>query len=219
MISPKKTLKAYFIPHNLIFTSVIFYKMSIRSFKILAILFTVMLTGSCGKTYYPRPYGYFRVDLPKHSYRTIDTLNLPYRFDLPANARLVTHNASKEKFWVDIYYPHLNANIYCSYKAVNGNLFDLLEDTRKIVYRHSVRADGIGERVFSHPEKNVHGIMYDLKGNTASSVQFVLTDSTKHFFRGALYFNNVPNKDSIAPMAEYIREDVIRIMESLEWKK
>ena len=94
----------------------------------------------------------------------------------------------------------------------------MLEDTRKIVYKHSVRADGIAEKVFNHPEKNVHGILYDLKGNTASSLQFVLTDSTHHFFRGALYFNNVPNKDSIAPMAEYIREDVINLMESFEWK-
>ena len=65
----------------------------------------------------------------------------------------------------------------------------------------------------------MHGILYDLKGNTASNVQFVLTDSTKHFFRGALYFNNVPNKDSIAPMSDYIREDIIHIMESFEWKK
>ena len=113
----------------------------------------------------------------------------------------------------------MNANIYCSYKPVNNNLFDLLEDSRKIVYKHSVRADGIGEKVFDQSQKNVHGILYDLKGNTASSVQFVLTDSTHNFFRGALYFNDVPNKDSIAPMSEYIRQDVIRIMESFEWKK
>jgi len=73
--------------------------------------------------------------------------------------------------------------------------------------------------VFDSEERNVHGILYDLKGNTASSVQFVLTDSTHHFFRGALYFNNVPNKDSIAPMSDYIRKDIIRIMESFKWKR
>ena len=94
-----------------------------------------------------------------------------------------------------------------------------MEDTRKIVYKHSVRADGIGEKAYDHKEKNVHGILYDLKGNTASSVQFVLTDSSRNFFRGALYFNNIPNKDSIAPMSDYIREDIIHIMESFEWKK
>jgi len=190
-----------------------------RFFSTILIISIFILLSSCEKTSIPRPYGYFRVDLPLHSYRTIDTLNLPYRFDLPKNARLINRKTVGETYWIDLYYPTLNASIYCSYKPVKGNLIDLLEDTRKIVYKHSVRADGIGEKVFDHPEKNVHGILYDLKGNTASSVQFVLTDSTRNFFRGALYFNNVPNKDSIAPMANFIREDVIHIMESFEWKR
>ena len=190
-----------------------------RFFSTILIISIFILLSSCEKTSIPRPYGYFRVDLPLHSYRIIDTLNLPYRFELPKNARLIYRKTVGETYWIDLYYPTLNASIYCSYKPVKGNLIDLLEDTRKIVYKHSVRADGIGEKVFDHSEKNVHGILYDLKGNTASSVQFVLTDSTRNFFRGALYFNNVPNKDSIAPMANYIREDVIHIMESFEWKR
>lgn len=190
-----------------------------RTFNIFLIICFILSFYSCSKTSIPRPYGYFRVDLPAHAYRTIDTLNLPYRFDMPKNAKLIYRQTKGEKFWIDLYYPKLNASIYCSYKPVKGNLIDLLEDTRKIVYKHSVRADGINEKAFEHPEKKVHGILYDLKGNTASSVQFILTDSTHNFFRGALYFNNVPNKDSIAPMSNYIREDVIRIMESFEWKR
>lgn len=173
---------------------------------------------SCENTYTPKPYGYFRVDLPPHSYRTIDTLNLPYEFDLPVGVRLTNHVATGEKYWIDLNYPRLNANIYCSYKTLNGNLNSLLEDTRRIVYKHSIRADGINEKLFQNPDEKVYGILYDLKGNTASSEQFVLTDSTHNFFRAALYFNNVPNKDSIAPMSEYIREDIIRMMESFRWK-
>jgi len=190
-----------------------------RPFNIFLIICFTLSLYSCSKTSIPRPYGYFRVDLPVHTYRTIDTLNLPYRFDMPKNAKLIYRQAKDEMFWIDLYYPKLNASIYCSYKPVKGNLIDLLEDTRRIVYKHSVRADGISEKVFEHPDKKVHGILYDLKGNTASSLQFILTDSTRNFFRGALYFNNVPNKDSIAPMSNYIREDVIRIMESFEWKR
>jgi gliding motility-associated lipoprotein GldD len=80
-------------------------------------------------------------------------------------------------------------------------------------------ADGIGEKVFENKDKDVYGILYDIKGNTASSIQFVLTDSVKNFFRGALYFDNVPNKDSIAPVVSYLREDIVRLMESFEWKE
>jgi gliding motility-associated lipoprotein GldD len=190
-----------------------------RHFGVFLLLAIGIILNSCGKTSMPKPYGYFRVDMPAHSYRMMDTLNLPYRFELPKNAVLVSRDSKDGKFWVDIVYPDLNASIYCSYKPVTGNLSDLLEDTRKIVYKHTIRADGISEKMYDHPEKNVHGILYDLKGNTASSVQFVLTDSTRNFFRGALYFNNVPNKDSIAPMSEYVREDIIHLMESFEWKK
>jgi gliding motility-associated lipoprotein GldD len=191
----------------------------LKIINIIPFLCFCLLFGACGETSIPRPYGYFRVDLPTHNYRTIDTLGLPYRFDLPTNAKLISREANGEKFWIDLYYPTLNASIYCSYKPVKGDLIDLLEDTRRIVYKHSIKADGIGEKVFESGAKDVHGILYDLKGNTASSVQFILTDSTRNFFRGALYFNNVPNKDSIAPMSNYIREDIIRIMESFEWKK
>lgn len=188
------------------------------NFLIFSIFISLILT-SCGGNYTPKPYGYFRVDLPKHSYRTIDTLDLPFRFELSSVARVVKHEEKGEKYWIDIQYPHLNGNVFCSYKVINGNLQELSEDSRRYVYKHSVMADGIGEKSFANPAKKVYGILYDLQGNTASSLQFVLTDSTRHFFRGALYFDNVPNKDSIAPMAEYVREDMIKLMESFEWKK
>lgn len=193
--------------------------MQIHSFKISIIIMAVGLLSSCGDVSIPRPYGYFRVDLPNHTYRTIDTLNLPYHFDISNYATMISRKVSGEKFWIDLDYPKLNASVYCSYKPVNNNLLGLLEDSRKIVYKHSVKADGISERFFENKEKKVYGIFYDLKGNTASSVQFVLTDSVEHFFRGSLYFNNVPNKDSIAPMSDFIRADLIRLMESFEWKK
>jgi len=167
----------------------------------------------------PKPYGYFRVDLPLHSYRSVDTLNLPYKFELSNSASIVSRVENGEKFWIDIQYPSLNANVYCSYKPIKSNFYELTEDSRRYAYKHSVKADKIGETPYENSEKKVYGILYDIKGNTASSVQFLLTDSTKHFFRAALYFNNVPNKDSIAPMSEYIRKDMIRLMETFEWKK
>lgn len=187
--------------------------------RISKIVFFSLLLTACGKTYIPKPYGYFRVEMPEQTYRRLDTLNLPFTFDVPAGVKITDRATKEDKYWIDLSYPYLNANIYCSYKPVKGNLMELLEDTRRIVYKHSIKADGIKEKVFENEVKEVHGILYDLKGNTASSLQFILTDSSTHFFRAALYFNNVPNKDSIAPMADYVRDDMIRLMESFEWKK
>ncbi|MDD3080083.1 MAG: gliding motility lipoprotein GldD [Paludibacter sp.] len=187
--------------------------------RLTIITFISFTLISCGGNYSPKPYGYFRVDMPAHKYRIADTLNLPYKFELSDYAEIVSREEPGENYWIDINYPGLNCSVYCSYKHVKGNLRELSEDAHRYVYKHAVKADAINEKLFENPKKKVYGILYDLKGNTASSLQFVLTDSTRHFFRGALYFNNVPNKDSIAPMANYIREDMIRLIESFEWKK
>lgn len=190
----------------------------VRFSKIFIYLCACLSLLSCGRTEMPLPYGFFRVDLPPHEYKKVNN-NYPFDFEMSTSTELNQHHVKGEENWVDIRYSKLNASIYCSYMPVNNNLEKLLEDARRFVYKHSVKADGIGEKLFENPDKSVFGILYDLKGNTASSVQFVLTDSTKHFFRGSLYFENVPNKDSIAPMASYIREDILHLMESFEWKK
>ncbi|MGC3978659.1 MAG: gliding motility lipoprotein GldD [Paludibacteraceae bacterium] len=184
---------------------------------ILVSLFSLSL--SCSKTPVPRPYGYYRVDLPPHEYESFDSTALPYSFDKSTIAQIRPRLQKGEEYWIDIIYPTLNACVYCSYKPIHSDLFNLLEDTRRIVYKHTVKADAIDEKLYENTGKHTYGIFYDLAGNTASQIQFVLTDSVHHFFRAALYFENVPNKDSIAPMAAYIKQDMIRMMESFEWKK
>lgn len=139
-------------------------------------------------------------------------------FDCSEYAQVIPRVAPHEKYWFDLLYPQYNAAIHVSYKSIQGNFRELTEDARRFVYKHSVKADNISEKAFANPEKRVFGVLYDLQGNTASNLQFVITDSTRHFIRGALYFDNVPNKDSIAPVEQYIRQDVIRLMESFNWK-
>lgn len=189
-----------------------------KNIRYLIFLLTFVL-AACGKTYTPRPYGYFRVDLPENLYNHFNGENMPYTFDISKMASVSTYDTNEKKYWIDIVYPQLNATIYCSYFNIDNNLQQLSEDSRNFVYQHSIKADDISERVFSNDGEKVYGILYQLKGNTASTAQFVLTDSVKHFFRGALYFQNVPNKDSIAPVDEYVRKDIVRLMESFVWKK
>ncbi len=192
-----------------------------RVFLFSFFLFTVLsLSYSCKKSYIPRPYGYYRVDLPEHKYRILDTLSLPYHFEYSDYAVIAPRQKENEKYWLDIQYPMLNASIHCSYKQIDNNLLELSEDARNFVYSaHSSQADAIGEPRFENPYEDVYAVLYDLRGNVASPIQFVVTDSVRHFFRGALYFDNVPNKDSIAPMLEYVREDIKYLLETFEWKK
>jgi gliding motility-associated lipoprotein GldD len=124
-----------------------------------------------------------------------------------------------EPCWYNINYKPFNATLHLSYKPVicRDTLFKLLNDSRTMVYKHTMKADEIIENYISKPTK--YGIFYELNGNTATNAQFFVTDSTKHFLRGSLYFNTATNQDSIEPVLKFLKADVLKMIQSLEWKK
>lgn len=189
-----------------------------QQIKKLTILLITLLLLSCSNNYAPKPRGYFRISLPEKSYLQTDT-TLPYSFEFPQYARLRPDNQGvREPYWINVDFPRFNAKIHISYKPVKNNLYQLLEDNRELAFKHTVKADAIKEQLFEAPEKKVYGILYEIEGNTASPAQFFLTDSTNHFLRGSLYFNTIPNKDSIAPVLDFVKQDIIHLMETLTWK-
>ncbi|WP_291856990.1 gliding motility lipoprotein GldD [Marinilabilia sp.] len=181
-------------------------------------LLIIIFLFACSNNYAPKPRGYFRISLPEKSYLETDTA-LPYSFEFPKYARLRNDNQGvNEPYWVNVDFPQFNAKIHISYKPVENNLYQLLEDNRELAFKHTVKADAIKEQLFESPEKNVYGIFYEIEGNTASPAQFFVTDSINHFLRGSLYFNTIPNKDSIAPVLDFVKQDIIHLMETLTWK-
>ena len=193
----------------------------ILNFKFLIWNLVVLAFMSCIKASTPKPYGYFRITLPDTSYVPFEARfsQYPYTFSLSQNAVVQPRMDAEEPFWINIFYPALNATVHCSYKPVNGNLRELTNDALEFVYRNASFANSIPEREYAHPEAKVYGVLFDLEGNTASSCQFFITDSTTHFFRASVYCNCPPNSDSLAPVYNYLRTDVIRMVESFEWKK
>lgn len=183
----------------------------------LGLLFAAASLMSCSKPHIPREYGYFRVALPEHTYTTTTGKGYPYRFEVSDYALVQPVAQDGEKYWINIVYPQLNAHIHCSYKPVHHNLGKLSADAEEFVYNHSMKASSIPEQEYTNEDERVYGIMYHLEGNTATPTQFYITDSTHHFFRGALYFNCVPNQDSLAPMIEYLRKDITHLIETFQW--
>lgn len=122
--------------------------------------------------------------------------------------------------WNNLNFPQFNARLHLTYydvssaKEYNG----LVEDARTLAFKHTVKANAIDQKLINYPEKKLYGIYYAIEGNTASSVQFFLTDSAKHYFRGALYFNERPQYDSIAPVVSFIKKDIDRMISSFKWK-
>lgn len=193
------------------------HKKSILTYSVV-VIFCLLLINGCEKKYTPKPRGYFRIDLPEKKYQKLES-NYPFVFDYPEFTVINKDSSnSSQKYWINIEYPELNGKIHISYLAINNNLNQIIEDTRKLAYKHSIKADAINEKMFIKPEKKVYGILYDIEGNAASSVQFFLTDSINHYLRGALYFNVEPNKDSLAPVLKFVKEDITLLIESFEWK-
>jgi len=179
----------------------------------------LILTFSCQQDYIPKPHGYFRIEFQEKTYHQFDSTALPYKFDVPGYSKVVPDNDRlAEPYWINIKVPAHKAEVNISYKKVDKNLAKLLEDSRTLAYKHSIKADAINERIFANPEKKVYGTIYLIDGNAASPLQFYLTDSTKNFLRGALYIREVPNIDSLRPVIDFLTPDVIRLIETTEWK-
>jgi gliding motility-associated lipoprotein GldD len=189
--------------------------------KLLGFSFLVLFFAcSCSENYAPKPRGYFRIDLPEHKYRAFDS-TFPYTFEYPVYSD-ITADSSKlaEPYWINIGYPRFHATLHVSYKVIEGNLARYLDDAHTLVNKHIPKANAITQREFIDTTHRVFGLVYDIRGaDAASSCQFYLTDSVSKFVRGALYFNMVPNNDSLAPVIDFIKADLEHMINTFRWKK
>ncbi|MFO7790366.1 MAG: gliding motility lipoprotein GldD [Bacteroidota bacterium] len=196
-------------------------KMIIPDKLILPVIFIVLagfMSHSCNNknnNTSPKPKGYHRIDLPEKNYIRYDG-ECPYHFDYPEYA-IVMKGEDPNPCWLNLHFPLQKATIYFTYKPVDNDLKTLTEDTREMVYKHTVKASAINETMYENDSANVYSVLYELKGNVASWVQFYMTDSTDHFVRGSLYFNAKPNKDSIAPVLKFIKKDITHLIETTSW--
>jgi gliding motility-associated lipoprotein GldD len=182
-------------------------------FFVAAVLFS-----SCEEASVPRKRGYLRIEIPDAGYVLFDPAECPFKFEISKLAVAIPDtNSLSESCWWYINYPTLNGQLYVSYKPLKNDFNVFAEDARALVYKHTQRANAINEEVIAN---NYHasGMLYDIGGDAASSIQFFMTDSSKHFLRGALYFNTLPNSDSLAPVIEYVKKDIDRMLSTLQWK-
>ena len=189
---------------------------------IKAILWLVALICiGCDGNFVPRPKGYPKIDLPIKKHQTYSG-SCPFKFDYPAYSKIANHQGQTTMpCWLNLDFIPFRGRLHISYFEITNDtdLGKYLLDTRSLAYKHTIKAHAIDERLIINEKEKVYGIVYDIKGaNTASSLQFCLTDSLHHFIRGALYFNVPPNNDSLSPVISFINEDIIHFLESFQWK-
>jgi gliding motility-associated lipoprotein GldD len=181
----------------------------------------VLFTACGGKhDYSPKPRSYSRIIFPKKEYQEY-TAGCPYTFSYPKYAVIEPDLSRNAKpCWVNMQFPQFNATLHLSFQPVTSKkeFNQLVEDARTFAFKHTVKATSIDEGVIAYPERKVYGIYYTIDGNAASSAQFFLTDSTRNYIRGALYFNSEPRLDSIQPVLNFVKKDMEVLIKSFKWR-
>jgi len=188
--------------------------------RLIFILFLILfvITGCSRKEASPLPVGYNRIERITSEYKYGYFTH--FRFLYSDVARLDNaYNEANGQIWFNIIYPQYNARIYCTYTPIEKNILKkILEDNHRLAYSHAVQADGIRQTLYSNPSYKTYGILYDIDGNVATPVQFFLTDSVSNFFRASLYYDTKVKVDSVSPVTGFIREDIVKMIETFEWR-
>lgn len=188
---------------------------------ILAIIICIVV--SCNSTYTPKPTGYFNIQFPERAYKTFDEPGYPYTFEYPVYASVIKDSTffgepTENPWWINIDFPAFNGKIYISYKSIGANRLDtLIKDAYRLTGKHSTMAYSIEDTAFVTP-KNVSGVYFTVGGNVATAHQFFVTDSVRHFLRGALYFDATPNADSLSVVNDFLLTDLKHLVNSLQWR-
>ena len=203
--------------------------------------FLIIFTISCNSTYTARERGYFRIDFPERAYQLFNDPGYPYTFEYPVYGKITRDSAFFEDnpdnpYWINLDFPQFNGRVYLSYKTIGGtslykvktengyrdsivrNTFDGLKDEAyRMTFKHTLKASGITDSGFltSH---GISGMYFKVEGNAATSRQFYVTDSLRHFLRGALYFDTAPNSDSLSIVNDFLEKDMLHLIETLRWK-
>lgn len=195
--------------------------------KIRIIFFVLLLGvcfGSCGddERSVPKPKTYFRLDVPSPTFQKFDTLGFPFMFQYP-NYGIVERTEGKfnHKNWFNLNFPDYGCKLYVSFMnlTTKTTLGNLINDSYNFTKEHDKFSSGVVERAYSNKETKVYGYVFEIKGSqVASPYQFYITDSTRYFLRGALYFDIKPNNDSLAPIIQRVTKDLDYLISTFEWK-
>ncbi len=170
--------------------------------------------------YTPKPMGYFRINIPEHSYKQIDTI-IPFTFEQSKLANLSIQKRPDGAYWIDIDYPDFNASFKCTYFPMHhaDSLRELILKEERMVKFHYQKADDVEYSIIKDADDHLWGQLYDIAGKeVATPFQFWMTDSASHFLRATLYFNFTPNNDSLKPVIDFLREDAMHLIGTFAWK-
>ena len=219
----------------------LFFKFRNLFFYFMLPVFYCLFFTACNSTYTSKKNGYFKIVFPEREYVTFQKEGFPYTFEYPAYAMIIKDSSYFDRdienpYWINIDFPRFGGRIFLSYKAIGGkstykvkqpdgsykdslgtNVFDyMVNDAFKLTNKNESIASSIKDSLF-HTQNGVTGVFFRVGGNAATSKQFFMSDTTKNFFRGALYFDVTPNADSLRPVQDFLQKDIDHLINTFKW--
>lgn len=214
-----------------------------KFFLLICIISGCFVWTACNSTHTSKKTGYFNIELPAaHKYQEFNNPDFPYSFEYPVYGSIIKDstyfdNTPENPYWINVDFPTMNARIFLSYKIIGGkaiyktpqaggtyrdstapNRFDkMVNDAFALTNKNQSVASSINDSVF-HTASGISGVYFRVGGNAATARQFYVSDTTKNFLRGALYFNASPNVDSLKPVLDFLEVDMNHLIQSFRWK-
>lgn len=209
---------------------------------IVLLSFSALFLNSCNSNYTSKKKGWYSINFPARAYTIFNKEGYPYQFEYPIYANIVKDSTyfdstPENNFWVNIDFPTFNARIFLSYKIIGGkaiykikqqngsykdstgiNQYDrMVNDAYTLTNKNEAVATSIRDSVFN-TANGVTGVFFKVGGNAATSKQFFISDTSRNFLRGALYFDATPNADSLKPVHDFLQKDIEHLINSFKWK-
>lgn len=168
----------------------------------------------------PRKHGYPRIQIPQVTeYEQFDNDICPFTFDYPAGGN-ITRNAD-DSCWVDIHFPSHSLKWHITYRHIPSSQIPLeghLEEHRKLIYKHGKKATQIKTHELITP--SAKGVWYEVYGNVGTPAYYFMADhDQEHLFMMSFYFNTALKNDSLAPVISFMKGEVMKMAQSLEWEE
>lgn len=197
-----------------------------KSFLIITLSILVLLVGCSDPVYTPKPRMYPRVPWPTDTgLVSFVAEDCPFSFEYPSymevkHDKYFYEDQLPTDCWFNMSIPALNGTIHCSYHELNGRAsFDeMVQDAFTIVSKHNIKANARKEIPLTS-DYGVHGLGFEISGPVATPYQFYVSDTTDHFFRASLYFNNKVSPDSMKVVHDFLIDDMKDMIQSFRWER
>jgi gliding motility-associated lipoprotein GldD len=194
---------------------------SIHYYIFFISFFLISSLISCRQKEYPRPYAYARIEYPDAKYDSIDIAGCPFGFEYPAYATVeIPQKNSHNLWWLNIRMDKFHAILYTSCEVAKNTqeLNNLMQENESLIKKQLPPYSSVKSlSVFPKGDK-LTGFIYQIDGATASPVVFTICDNKKTFFRGSLYFDYIPNKDSISDILAGMTKDLHHLIKTFYFK-